>query len=68
MMSSEKITPLSPAMTVKEAATFLNCKRSHVFRLIHSGQVSYQRLGDHFVVRRSEIEALLSRGWLRNAA
>ena len=64
-MQAENIAPESPALTVKQAAAFLNCKRSHVFKLIHSGQVDFQRLGDHFVVRRDQIERLLAVGWKR---
>jgi excisionase family DNA binding protein len=53
----------SPAMTVREAAEYLNAARAHVFNLIHSGILPFQKMGKHFVVRRDAVEELLSRGW-----
>lgn len=62
------MSEVSPAMTVKEAAQFLNCARSYVFTLIYSGKVEFQRLGKHFVLRRASVEALLERGWRQNTS
>jgi excisionase family DNA binding protein len=54
---------VSPAMTVREAARYLNSARAHVFTLIHSGVLPFQRMGKHFVVQREAVEQLLNRGW-----
>jgi excisionase family DNA binding protein len=53
----------SPAMTVREAAEYLNAARAHVFTLIHAGILPFQKMGKHFVVPRDAVEQLLSRGW-----
>jgi excisionase family DNA binding protein len=56
----------SPAMTVREAARYLKSARAHVFSLIHSGVLPFQRMGKHFVVPREAVEKLLSHGWRQN--
>lgn len=56
----------SPVMTVKEAAGYLKSSRNHVFALIHSGVLPFQRMGKHFVLPRKTVEELLGRGWRRN--
>lgn len=56
----------SEVMTVREAMALLHCKRSFIFKLIHSGRISYAPVGGHFVVKRKEIENVLERSWRRN--
>ncbi len=56
----------SPAMTVREASHYLNCTRAHIFHLIHSGVLPFQKMGKHFVVPREAVEQLLRRGWSQN--
>ena len=56
----------SPAMTVREAADYLHSARAHVFSLIHSGVLPFQKMGKHFVVPREAVERLLRRGWTQN--
>jgi excisionase family DNA binding protein len=56
----------SPALTVREAAQYLKCARAHVFRLIHSGVLPFQKMGKRFVVPREGVEELLSHGWRQN--
>lgn len=58
----------SPAWTIKQAATFLNAKKSHVYRLIHSGALPFQMMGDHFLVPRASVERLLNQGWHQNGS
>ena len=53
-------------MTVREAAAYLRCSRNHVFVLIHSGALPFQKMGKHFVLPRQAVEQLLQRGWTRN--
>lgn len=55
-------------ITVKEAATTLGCARSHVFWLIHTGKLSFKRLGKKFVLKRAEVEAFARAGWVRVGA
>ncbi len=56
----------SPAMTVRGAAEYLNCTRAHIFHLIHSGVLPFQKMGKHFVVPREAVKQLLGRGWSQN--
>lgn len=56
----------SPAMTLAEAAAYLNSKLNWIRTLIARGDLSYQRAGKRFIVPRAEVEALLRRGWCRN--
>jgi excisionase family DNA binding protein len=52
-------------MTLREAALFLRCGVGRVRKLCYSGALSWQMSGKHWVVRRSEVEALLNKGWHR---
>jgi len=65
-MNSEATGVISPAMTLPEAARFLNATVNAVRTMIYRGQLSYQRVGKRHVVRRDEVEAVLNRGWRRN--
>jgi excisionase family DNA binding protein len=68
--AASPVTP--PALTVntllsvRETMALMHCKRSYVFKLIHSGKLSYARLGGQFVVKRAEVEAFLEQSWRRN--
>jgi excisionase family DNA binding protein len=52
-------------ITVREAKDILGCTRSHVFTLIHRGELSYKKQGKRFTLRRDEVERMASGGWLR---
>ena len=66
-MAAESEKPIeSPVFTLKEAAKFLNCSVWTVRSLIWNGDISYQKLGNHFVVSRKELEQFLESGWRRN--
>jgi len=56
----------SPVFTLKEAAEFLKCSVWTIRSLIWNGDVSYQKLGKHFVVSRKELEQFLESRWRRN--
>jgi excisionase family DNA binding protein len=51
--------PLSPYMTVDEAAEFLRCKPKRIYDLRSSGRLSRFNEGGRALVLRSEIEALV---------
>jgi excisionase family DNA binding protein len=55
-----------PVVTVREAAAYLGASPNHVFTLIHSGALPYQRMGKRFVLPRTAVEQLLQRGWKQN--
>jgi excisionase family DNA binding protein len=55
-----------PVWTVREAAAYLGSSRNHVFTLIHSGALPFQRMGKRFVLPRAAVEQLLQRGWTQN--
>jgi excisionase family DNA binding protein len=57
---------LCPVLTVREAAAYLKCSRNHVFALINSGRLPFQRMGKHFILPREAVEELLERGWQQN--
>jgi excisionase family DNA binding protein len=60
--------PVSPALTLREAADYLRCSVKSVRRLCSSGALSYQRVGAgrlSTLVRRDEVERFLERGWHR---
>jgi excisionase family DNA binding protein len=56
----------SPAMTVREAAHYLNCTRAYIFHLINAGVLPFQKMGKHFVVPRAAVEKLLRSRWNQN--
>lgn len=56
----------SPALTVKEAAVFAHVPPNRIRDLIAAGDLGFQQQGKRFLVLRSDIEALLARGWRRN--
>lgn len=58
----------SPAMSVREVADFLRATRSAVFGLVHSGELSYQKIGRRFVIERASVEDFLARGWQRSTS
>jgi excisionase family DNA binding protein len=55
----------SPAMTLAEAAAYLRCGVGAVRRLCYAKKLSWQLRGKHWVVKRSEVEELLEKGWNR---
>ncbi len=66
MTNSAEVQENCPAMTVREAASYLRCSRNHVFTLIYSGVLPFQRMGRRFVLPRQAVEKLLQRGWIQN--
>jgi excisionase family DNA binding protein len=55
-----------PVMTVREAAAYLKCSRNHIFVLINSGLLPFQKMGKHFILPCEAVERLLERGWQQN--
>ena len=66
MMLSVEEQENCPVLTVREAAAYLGATRNHVFALIHSGALPFQRMGKHFVLPRVAVEQFLQRGWIQN--
>jgi len=65
-MNSEATGVISPLMDLKEAARFLGTPVYTVRQMVYAGTLAYQKLGKRFVVKRAEVEAVISRGWRRN--
>ncbi len=64
--ANSRNAPVSPLMTFKEAALYLHCGVKSIRRLCSSGRLAYRDdLGKGFLVRRSEVEQFLERGWHR---
>jgi hypothetical protein len=56
----------SGVLTVKEAAAFAHVPPNRIRDLITAGDLGFQQQCKRFLVLRSDIEALLARGWRRN--
>jgi excisionase family DNA binding protein len=55
----------SPVLTVLEVAEFLKVPASTVRLKIRRGEFSYQKIGKRFLLKRSEVETHLDKGWQR---
>lgn len=51
--------PVSPFMTVAEAAEYLRCKRQRVDDLLSSGRLTRHKDGSRTLVSRAELDAYL---------
>ena len=60
--------PVSPFMSIPEAADFLRCRRQRVDDLLSMGRLSRVKEGSRTLVRRSEVEALLRTDGRRGVA
>jgi excisionase family DNA binding protein len=56
----------SPVWRVSEAAAYLGAKKSFIYKLIHAGTIRYQKVGDHFVTPREDVERYLAGQWVKN--
>jgi excisionase family DNA binding protein len=60
--------PVSPFMSIPEAAEYLRCRRQRVDDLLSMGRLSRVKEGSRTLVRRSEVEALLRTDGRRRVA
>lgn len=54
--------PLSPYMTVEEAATYLRCKRQRVDDLLSQRRLTRIRDGSRVLIERADVDAYLAAG------
>lgn len=66
MQQTQTTGTISPAMSLQEAATYLNSTIRWVRQQIYAGRLSYQQVGKKHMVRRDEVARLLENGWRRN--
>jgi len=52
-------------MTVLEVAEYLKTPASTIRLKIRRGEFSYQKIGKRFLLKRSEVETHLDKGWQR---
>jgi len=52
-------------MTIPEVVEFLKVPASTIRLKIRRGEFSYQKIGKRFLLKRSEVETHLDKGWQR---
>lgn len=57
-----------PFLTVGEAASFLQCARFTVDKLLATGAVRYQRLGRKNLIHRGDLLKYLEQHWVKEGA
>jgi excisionase family DNA binding protein len=56
------VTTRPAAYTIPEAADQLRCSRSHIYKLIETGQLRRVRIGHRSIITAAEIDRILREG------
>ena len=57
---------VGPAMTLKQAAIYLNASEWTVRALYLKGMISFQKLGKRYIFSRTDLDEYIERSWRKN--